>query len=164
MSTQSTAVGSDQCGSTSLKVGMETAGACFERCLGQAPAEVLMLGQLEASARCIVAQSRKSPADDSFSSGHGFKPQHLRAISGDLSFYSNHLLCISTGLPPSPYTPTHSNGDRHTPMEIILWWPEALPAPQQRPPGTCQVRGRWVQSMAGGCQTQATCVRLLKRS
>ena len=54
---------------------METAGACFERCLGQAPAEVLMLGQLEASARCIVAQSRKSPADDSWSSGHGFKPQ-----------------------------------------------------------------------------------------
>jgi tripartite-type tricarboxylate transporter receptor subunit TctC len=54
---------------------METAGACFERCLGQAPAEVLMLGQLEASARWIVAQSRKSPADVSFNSGHGFKPQ-----------------------------------------------------------------------------------------
>jgi len=28
---------------------METAGACFERCLGQAPAEVLMLRQLEAA-------------------------------------------------------------------------------------------------------------------
>ncbi len=54
---------------------METAGACFERCLGQAPAEVLMLGQLEASARCIVAQSGKSPAVVSFSSGHAFKPQ-----------------------------------------------------------------------------------------
>jgi len=36
---------------------METAGACFERCPGQAPAEVLMLGQLEASARVIVTQS-----------------------------------------------------------------------------------------------------------
>jgi hypothetical protein len=36
---------------------METAGAYFERCLGQAPAEVLMLGQLEALARFIVAQS-----------------------------------------------------------------------------------------------------------
>ena len=36
---------------------METAGACFERCPGQAPAEVLMLGQLEASAKIIVAQS-----------------------------------------------------------------------------------------------------------
>jgi hypothetical protein len=38
---------------------METAGACFERCLGQAPAEVLMLGQLEASAKSIVAQSER---------------------------------------------------------------------------------------------------------
>jgi hypothetical protein len=35
---------------------METAGACFERCLGQAPAEVLMLRQLEAAAVSIVAQ------------------------------------------------------------------------------------------------------------
>jgi hypothetical protein len=37
-------------------VGMETAGACFERCLGQAPAEVLMLRQLEAATRVIVSQ------------------------------------------------------------------------------------------------------------
>ncbi|WP_310646149.1 hypothetical protein [Limnohabitans sp.] len=37
---------------------METAGACFERCLGQAPAEVLMLQLLEAATACIVAQSR----------------------------------------------------------------------------------------------------------
>ena len=54
---------------------METAGACFERCLGQAPAEVLMLRQLEAATRCIVAQSRKSPVDVPHSSAHGFKPQ-----------------------------------------------------------------------------------------
>jgi hypothetical protein len=40
---------------------METAGACFERCPGQAPAGVLMLGQLEASAGLIVTQSRKTP-------------------------------------------------------------------------------------------------------
>lgn len=32
---------------------METAGACFERCLGQAPAEVLMLKQLEATASAL---------------------------------------------------------------------------------------------------------------
>jgi hypothetical protein len=36
---------------------METAGACFERCPGQAPAEVLMLRQLEVAAAWIVAQS-----------------------------------------------------------------------------------------------------------
>jgi DNA polymerase-3 subunit epsilon len=39
---------------------METAGACFERCLSQAPAEVLMLGQLEASAGGIVARNGQS--------------------------------------------------------------------------------------------------------
>ena len=36
---------------------METAGACFERCPGQAPAGVLMLWQLEAATEVIVAQS-----------------------------------------------------------------------------------------------------------
>jgi hypothetical protein len=36
---------------------METVGACFERCLGQAPAEVLMLQLLEAATAQIVAQS-----------------------------------------------------------------------------------------------------------
>jgi hypothetical protein len=35
---------------------METAGACIERCLGQAPAGVLMLQQLEATTSAIVAQ------------------------------------------------------------------------------------------------------------
>ena len=43
---------------------METAGAYFERCLGQAPAEVLMLGQLEASAQFIVAQSAWEPLNE----------------------------------------------------------------------------------------------------
>jgi hypothetical protein len=37
---------------------METAGACFERCLGQAPAEVLMLRQLAATTKLIVAQTQ----------------------------------------------------------------------------------------------------------
>ncbi len=59
---------------------METAGACFERCLGQAPAEVLMLGQLEASARCIVAQSESGAFYVALVwplslARHGFKPQ-----------------------------------------------------------------------------------------
>ncbi len=41
----------------SYRVSMETAGACFERGLGQAPAGVLMLWQLEAATKRIVAQS-----------------------------------------------------------------------------------------------------------
>jgi hypothetical protein len=41
---------------------METAGACFERCLGQAPAEVLMLRQLEAATVHIVARKAQSMA------------------------------------------------------------------------------------------------------
>jgi hypothetical protein len=41
---------------------METAGACFERCPGQAPAEVLMLEQLEASTVWIVSQSQQGVA------------------------------------------------------------------------------------------------------
>jgi len=44
-------------------VGMETAGACFERCLGQAPAEVLMLRQLEATAVCIVARNERQRSE-----------------------------------------------------------------------------------------------------
>jgi hypothetical protein len=39
---------------------METAGACFERCPGQAPAEVLMLQQLEVATNWIVAQSART--------------------------------------------------------------------------------------------------------
>jgi hypothetical protein len=35
---------------------MQATGACFERCLGQAPAEVLMLRQLAATTVVIVAQ------------------------------------------------------------------------------------------------------------
>jgi hypothetical protein len=35
---------------------MEATGACFERCLGQAPAGVLMLRQLAATTSAIVAQ------------------------------------------------------------------------------------------------------------
>ena len=59
---------------------METTSACFERCLGQAPAEVLMLGQLEASAKCIVSQSmpdafRRLLATRALGGPHGFKPQ-----------------------------------------------------------------------------------------
>jgi hypothetical protein len=50
---------------------METAGACFERCLGQAPAEVLMLRQLEAATKAIVAQTRNNARQ----APHGFKPQ-----------------------------------------------------------------------------------------
>ncbi len=51
---------------------METAGACFERCLDQAPAEVLMLRQLEAATGTIVSQVVNRWASDA---GHGFKPQ-----------------------------------------------------------------------------------------
>ncbi len=66
---------------------METAGACFERCLGQAPAEVLMLRQLEAATASIVAQSltdgmqalvlRLAPGPAR--GGHGLKPQFKTA-------------------------------------------------------------------------------------
>jgi hypothetical protein len=63
---------------------METAGACFERCLGQAPAEVLMLRQLEAATGWIVAQSQMGPWFGQFRlglspAGHGFKPQFKSA-------------------------------------------------------------------------------------
>jgi hypothetical protein len=66
---------------------METAGACFERCLGQAPAEVLMLWQLEAATGVIVAQSQAELAAFAFpmppsSWGHGFKPQFKVASQG----------------------------------------------------------------------------------
>ncbi|PVE06334.1 hypothetical protein B472_12435 [Limnohabitans sp. Rim28] len=60
---------------------METAGACFERCPGQAPAEVLMLEQLEASTSWIVSQSQQGVAKHCFDRPepffvrHGFKPQ-----------------------------------------------------------------------------------------
>ncbi len=57
-------IGSFSCGwqlpvlaNVSYRVSMETAGACFERGPGQAPAEVLMLWQLEAATKRIVAQS-----------------------------------------------------------------------------------------------------------
>jgi hypothetical protein len=59
---------------------METAGACFERCLGQAPAEVLMLGQLEASAKCIVAQSRKLPWMSLTAQVMGSNPNALHGV------------------------------------------------------------------------------------
>ncbi|MDI9234891.1 hypothetical protein [Limnohabitans lacus] len=57
---------------------METAGACFERCLGQAPAEVLMLRQLEAATRSL---SHKLP-EGHFKpeTGYGFKPQFNNLI------------------------------------------------------------------------------------
>jgi len=66
---------------------METAGACFERCLGQAPAEVLILGQLEASASCIVAQSQSRAFYVALAcylslARHGFKPQFKARCSG----------------------------------------------------------------------------------
>lgn len=60
---------------------METAGACFERCLGQAPAEVLMLGQLEASARCIVAQSKKRQGMSPTGQGMGSNPNAIQGMA-----------------------------------------------------------------------------------
>ena len=62
---------------------METAGACFERCLGQAPAEVLMLGQLEATAMCIVAQREPGALGELLGAcAYGFKPQFKAMQSG----------------------------------------------------------------------------------
>jgi tripartite-type tricarboxylate transporter receptor subunit TctC len=56
---------------------METAGACFERCPGQAPAEVLTLRQLEAATGWIVAQSRKSQHMSPTGQGMGSNPNAI---------------------------------------------------------------------------------------
>jgi hypothetical protein len=52
---------------------METADACFELCLGQAPAGVLMLRQLEAATGWIVAQSEANLWIQLLRQANGFK-------------------------------------------------------------------------------------------
>ena len=50
---------------------METAGACFERCPGQAPAEMLALGQLEASAFILSHKAQSSRVFSEFERAGG---------------------------------------------------------------------------------------------